>query len=84
MEDIFWSGLPLLESVGNMEPHIVDLKETIINMIKQALIPLKAYAKVYERYTNLMNLQVESYIKDFEKNEKTIEQGREETRMHLR
>jgi dynein heavy chain len=84
MEDIFWSGLPLLESVGNMEPHIVDLKETIINMIKQALIPLKAYAKVYERYTNLMNLQVESYIKDFEKNEKTIEQVREETRMHLR
>jgi dynein heavy chain len=84
MEDIFWSGLPLLESVGNMEPHIVDLKETIINMIKQALIPLKAYAKVYDRYTNLMNLQVETYSKDFEKTEKTIEQVREETRMHLR
>ena len=30
MEDIFFSGTPLLESVGNLEPHIVDLKETII------------------------------------------------------
>ncbi len=63
MEDIFWSGTPLLESVGNMEPHIVELKETIAFMVKQALIPLKAYAKSYDRYTNLMNLNIENYIK---------------------
>lgn len=63
MEDIFWSGTPLLESVGNLEPHIVELKSTIIQMIRQALIPLKAYAKVYERYTTVMNLNVDTYIK---------------------
>ncbi len=84
MEDIFFSGTPLLESVGNLEPHIVDLKETIISMLKKALIPLKAYAQAYEKYTNLMNLNIDQYIKDFEKNEKTFEQVREETKMHLK
>jgi dynein heavy chain len=63
MEDIFWSGTPLLESVGNLEPHIVDLKQTIILMLRKAIIPIKAYAKVYDRYTNLMNLNVDNYIK---------------------
>jgi dynein heavy chain len=63
MEDIFFSGTPLLESVGNMEPHIAELKETIVKMLKQAIIPIKAYAKVYERYTNLVNLNIDNYIK---------------------
>jgi hypothetical protein len=63
MEDIFWSGTPLLESVGNLESHIVDLKETIIQMLRQALIPLRAYSKAYDRYTQLMNLNIDQYIK---------------------
>ena len=84
MEDIFLSGTPLLESVGNQEPEIVELKETIRSVLKQALIPLKAYAKVYDRYINVMNLNIENYIKDFEKVEKTIDQVREETKMHLK
>ena len=63
MEDIFWSGTPLLESVGNLEPHIVVLKNTISQMLQKALIPLKAYAKVYERYTHVNNLGVDAYIK---------------------
>lgn len=63
MEGIFWSGTPLLESVGNLEPNIVDLKQTIVHMIRQGMIPLKAYANSYDRYTNLMNLNIENYIK---------------------
>jgi dynein heavy chain len=63
MEDIFFSGTPLLESVGNLEPHIVELKEKIIKMLRQALIPIKAYAKIYERYTQLVNLNIDNYVK---------------------
>ena len=84
MEDIFWSGTPLLESVGNLEPNVVELKETIVRMLRQALIPLKAYAKTYDRYTQLINLHVDNYVKEFEKNEKTIEQVRDEVKMHLK
>ena len=63
MEDIFFSGTPLLESVGNLEPHIVTLKETIVDLIQKALIPLRAYANAYDRYTDLMNLNIDQYIK---------------------
>ena len=63
MEDIFWSGTPLLESVGKLEPHIRELKNTITSLINLALIPLKSYAKIYDRYTQLHNLTVEQYIK---------------------
>ena len=41
MEDIFWSGTPLLESVGNLESHIVDLKETIIQMLIKTMIIIR-------------------------------------------
>ena len=84
MEDIFLSGTPLLESVGNQEPEILELKDTIKSVLKQALIPLRAYAKVYDRYVNVMNLNIENYIKDYEKVEKTIEQVRDETKLHLK
>ncbi len=63
MEDIFFSGTPLLESVGNLEPHIVALKDIIVDLIQKALIPLRAYANTYDRYNDLMNLSVEQYIK---------------------
>ena len=43
--------------------QVLELKETITDLIHKALIPLKAYAEIYERYTNLMNLNVDQYIK---------------------
>ena len=36
---------------------------TIEQLLQKALIPLKAYAKVYERYTHVNNLGVDAYIK---------------------
>ena len=63
MEDIFWSGTPLLESVGENEPHVVELRETIRKAIRKALIPIKAYARQYEKYLELMNLDIVTYVK---------------------
>lgn len=63
MEDIFWSGTPLLESVGENEPHVVELRETVRNAIRQALIPVKAYARQYEQYLELMNMDINQYVK---------------------
>ena len=41
MEDIFWSGTPLLESVGEHEPPVEELRATIIKSISAAVIPMK-------------------------------------------
>ena len=63
MEDIFWSGTPLLESVGENEPHVVELRQTIRNAIRKSLLPLKAYARKYATFLDLMNLDVNQYVK---------------------
>mgnify|MGYP000081991310 FL=1 len=62
IEGLFWSGTPLLESVGENEPEVVNLRETVRHAIKQSLIPLRAYAKEYEKYQELFNLDINQYI----------------------
>jgi len=63
MEEIFFSGTPMLESVGAHEPPVEVLRETAREAIKNSLIPIKAYAKEYERHLELMNLDINKYIK---------------------
>ena len=62
MEDIFFSGTPLLESVGDREPPVVELRETMRHAISMALIPMRAYARQYEQYLDLMNIDIEKYV----------------------
>ena len=62
MEDIFYSGTPLLESVGEHEPHVEELRDAIRHAIKKALVPMKAYAREYEKHLELNNLDIGVYI----------------------
>ena len=62
IEGLFWSGTPLLESVGENEPEVVKLRETVRHAVKQSLIPLRAYAKKYEQYLELYNLDINQYL----------------------
>jgi dynein heavy chain len=63
MEDIFWSGTPLLESVGEHEPPVEELRATIRDALTHAVIPMKAYAREYEKFLELMNMDINEYIK---------------------
>ena len=63
MEDIFWSGTPLLESVGEHEPAVEELRETIRRAIRRSLIPLKEYARQFDKYLELINMDISQYIK---------------------
>lgn len=63
MEEIFFSGTPMLESVGAHEPPVEELRETVREAIKKSLVPIKAYAKEYEKHLELMNLDINKYIK---------------------
>ena len=62
IEGLFWSGTPLLESVGENEPEVVKLRETVRHAMQQSLIPLRAYARKYERYLDLYNLDINQYL----------------------
>ena len=63
MEDIFWSGTPLLESVGEHEPPVEELRDTIMHAIRKSVIPMKAYAEAYEVHLELMNIDISQYVK---------------------
>ncbi|KAL3881803.1 hypothetical protein ACJMK2_028195, partial [Sinanodonta woodiana] len=83
LEKIFWSGTPLLESVGEHEPHVEELRDTIKKAIRKSLIPMKAYAKEYERHLELINMDINHYIKDYESQGHTAQEVKLEVEMHL-
>ena len=62
MERLFWSGTPLLESVGENESEVKQMREAIRQAIQRAIVPLKAYAKEYEKYLELFNLDIKKYL----------------------
>lgn len=83
LEDIFWSGTPLLESVGEHEPHVEVLRETIRLAVHQSLIPMNAYAERYKKYVDIYNLDVTNYINDFAEEEHTALEIQAEAEKHL-
>ena len=63
MRRLFWSGTPLLETVGENEPGVVEMREAIRKAIQQSIIPLKAYAQQYVKHLELFNLDINEYLR---------------------
>ena len=63
MEEMFFSGTPLLEAVGLHEPFVEELRDIIRHAISKALIPMKAYATQYETFLPVLNLDTNAYIR---------------------
>ena len=63
LEEIFFSGTPLLEAVGMHEPFVVELREVIKNAVARSIIPMKVYAHQYQEYVEVMNLDVSNYVR---------------------
>ncbi|KAK2152282.1 hypothetical protein LSH36_335g03002 [Paralvinella palmiformis] len=84
MEDIFWSGTPLLESVGEHEPFVEELRQTVRDSIIHSLIPLMAYAKEYEKYLELINLDINKFIKEYEAQNHSAAEVKQEVESHLK
>ena len=62
MEKLFWSGTPLLETVGENEAPVTKMRDMIRKAISKAVVPLLAYAKQYEKYLELYNLDINKYL----------------------
>lgn len=63
MTSMFISGTPLLESVGLLEPAVQELRERVRHALRQAAIPLRAYARQYECHLELHNSDVDSFLR---------------------
>ncbi|XP_053577059.1 dynein axonemal heavy chain 1 [Bombina bombina] len=83
LEDLFISGTPLLESVGLREPFVENLRNTVSLNISKALIPLQAYAKCYEKFLELNNTDVETFLKTFKDKNPSAAEVKSEVELHL-
>ncbi|XP_057625591.1 dynein axonemal heavy chain 1 [Chionomys nivalis] len=83
MEDIFISGDPLLESVGLHEPLVEELRASITNAMRKAMIPLQAYAKEYRKYLELNNNDITTFLKTYQIQCPSAEEVREVVITHL-
>lgn len=45
-----------------MEPEVVDYRERLLIAYRKAIIPLIAYMKEYECYTEVFLIDVEAYV----------------------
>lgn len=52
----------MIQSVNMREPLIIELKAKVRHALSQALIPLRAYAVEYEKFLELLNLDVDAFI----------------------
>eukprot|EP00118_Oscarella_pearsei_P012540 m.93002 g.93002 ORF g.93002 m.93002 type:complete len:4173 (+) comp36767_c0_seq9:102-12620(+) len=75
MEDLFWTGKPLLEAVGTHEPSVEDQRALVCLAVQQALIPLQAYAKKYEQFLELATMDIPEYLKKFDEEGSETELG---------
>ncbi|XP_075039903.1 dynein axonemal heavy chain 1 [Mixophyes fleayi] len=83
LENLFISGTQLLESVGLHEPPVEELRNNIRTAICKALIPLRAYVKQYEKYLELNNTDVDTYMKAFSAKNPSAAEVRRSAEEHL-
>ncbi|KAL0978572.1 hypothetical protein UPYG_G00172390 [Umbra pygmaea] len=83
MQNMFISGTPLLESVSLWEPAVAELRERLRVALHQAAIPLRAYAREYEKYLELYNSDTMTFHKASQQ-EQTPQEFKLEVVQHLK
>ncbi|KAJ8259834.1 hypothetical protein GJAV_G00174010 [Gymnothorax javanicus] len=84
MKQVFISGTPQLQSVSLWEPAVVEIREKIRTALRQATVPLKAYAREYERHLEVHNSDIATYVSAHSKPDQTPQELKEEVDHHLR
>lgn len=59
---MFIGGDPMIQSVNMHEPLIIELKAKVRHALSQAVFPLRAYAAEYEKFLELLNLDIDAFI----------------------
>ncbi|XP_063366022.1 dynein axonemal heavy chain 1-like [Cydia amplana] len=71
-----------LTSIGLLEPNVVDYRERLLKAYRKSIIPLNAYLRQYECYTELYNLDIEEYVENYRQEKHSASEIREEVQTH--
>ncbi|KAG7197921.1 hypothetical protein KM043_016158 [Ampulex compressa] len=72
-----------LSSVGLMEEHVCETRYRLQMAYQKSIIPLKAYAKEYEKYLGLFKLHVAKYVEEFQNENHTAMEVKDEIAFHV-
>lgn len=82
MKELIFDPDLYLSSVGLLESIVCETRENLQRSYEKCLIPLKAYAQKYERHIALFVMNVSSYLEDFENQNKSAAEIRDEIIFH--
>lgn len=83
MSHLFWVGQPTLQSVNLQEPWVISLRERLRRSVRTSLSPLRDYARQYERYRALLDLDIKAYLAAFVEEERDPSEVKKECERHI-
>ncbi|KAM4613811.1 dynein axonemal heavy chain 1 [Polymixia lowei] len=84
LQRMFFGGVALLESVGLWEPAVSELREKVRMALRQAAVPLRAYAAEYEKHLELHNSDIETLLEAHSQGEQTSQEVKKVVVQHLK
>lgn len=82
MKELIFDPDLYLSSVGLLESIIGETRDNLKKAYDKCIIPLAAYAKKYDRHIDLYVMNVNSYLQDFESQNKSAAEIRDEIIFH--
>ncbi|KTF88877.1 hypothetical protein cypCar_00027703 [Cyprinus carpio] len=74
----------VLDTVALWEPDVNNLRESISLALKQAIIPLRSYAREYECHLELHNSDINTFLELHSQENQTVQEVKQEVLEHLR
>lgn len=81
---LVFAGDLYLSSVGLIDPHIEERRNYLILCYDKAIIPLRSYAKQYDKHIEFYNLDIKRYLSSFAEMNKTSQEFQHEIQHHFR
>ncbi|KAL7746739.1 hypothetical protein RI367_007902 [Sorochytrium milnesiophthora] len=73
MDQLFWATKPVLASVHTSEPFVSACRQRICEAFKAAVVPLQSYLDLFQPHSELLNLDINKFISDYEAQNKSVQ-----------
>ncbi|XP_056267415.1 dynein axonemal heavy chain 1 [Pseudoliparis swirei] len=84
MKNLYVGHGPVLIAVNVFQPEVVELREKVRNALRQAAIPLRAYAAAYEKHLEVHNVDVQTLLRSHTHAEQTSQEVKKEVEQNLK
>jgi dynein heavy chain len=74
MDKLFWATKPTLESVHESDPSVAVVRNKVKEALEETAIPLKQYIREYDKHLDLLNLDVNQFMKEYEEKDLPVPQ----------